>query len=118
MRVVTSEPSTIVIDSERNRRRDEKQLRTCEYSPHHVVTTHELDQETEDGVGEEVDLEQIAGHAYVRAAPPPQPAEHRGLEGALVKERRMTRHAVEAHGPGQRGRRPGKLGEKTTPPAA
>src|SRR5947207_10654535 len=115
--VVTSDPSSSEIDRERRRRRDEEQLRARESRPHHIVTAHELDQETEDGVGEEVDPEQIAGHAHVRAAPPPQPAEHRALERALVKERRMTRQAIEAHGPGQRGRRPGKLGEKTAPPA-
>src|SRR5207253_9297675 len=95
-RSVTSDPSSSEIDRERRRRRDEEQLRARESRPHHIVTAHELDQETEDGVGEEVDPEQIAGHAHVRAAPPPQPAEHRALERALVKERRMTRHAIEA----------------------
>src|SRR5207253_4318370 len=53
--VVTSDPSSSEIDRERRRRRDEEQLRARESRPHHIVTAHELDQETEDGVGEEVE---------------------------------------------------------------
>src|SRR4029078_232939 len=93
------DPQTLgEIRRQKQRRRNEKKLRSRESVPEHGIPAHELYKESEDRVGEEIDLEQIALHPDAWTPVDEQPNEHGRVKGDLVEERRMEHDARYAVG--------------------